>query len=189
MKERESDYRLSLLPEAAIINYYPMSSTMGGHIDDSEHNLVDPIISFSLGTSAIFLIGTHEKSFAPHALLLRSGDVVVMSNEARIGYHGVPALLSKKLEDAFLDSSSSTFHDLYSSLSSLEGLERFESSIEDYKKESEAPNLPDLLAYLSENRLNMNIRQVKFHSDDPWFEKKGKTTREKLQGALGMNQV
>lgn len=189
MKKNNSSYSLSLLPEAAIINYYPISSSMGGHIDDSEHNLVDPIISFSLGTTALFLLGTHEKSFSPHAFVVRSGDVVVMSEEARIGYHGVPSLLSKKVEDHFLQSKESTFNTLLTSIQSNNINKYQEIIINEYNKDNSICSLHSLLTYLSDNRLNMNIRQVKHHTEDAWIEKKGKTTHDKLKGAIGINQL
>jgi alkylated DNA repair protein alkB family protein 1 len=46
-----------LQPEAAIVNYYPMGASMGGHLDDAEHAMQKPIISISIGCSAIFLLG------------------------------------------------------------------------------------------------------------------------------------
>lgn len=49
----------------------------------------------SLGLSAIFLIGGRSLDDKPTALLLRSGDTVVMSRESRLCYHGVPKVLSK----------------------------------------------------------------------------------------------
>jgi hypothetical protein len=36
---------LQLKPEAAIINYYPIGAVMSGHLDDAEHNLMEPIVS------------------------------------------------------------------------------------------------------------------------------------------------
>uniref|UniRef100_A0A1Q3FXQ8 Putative dna demethylase alkbh1 n=1 Tax=Culex tarsalis TaxID=7177 RepID=A0A1Q3FXQ8_CULTA len=77
-------------PEAAIVNYYPVGSTLAGHTDHSEKNLEAPLFSFSFGQPAIFLIGGHTKDEQPDALLLRSGDVIVMTREARLCYHAVP---------------------------------------------------------------------------------------------------
>lgn len=77
-------------PEAAIVNYYPVGSTLAGHTDHSEKNLEAPLFSFSFGQSAIFLIGGNTKDEQPDALLLRSGDVIVMTREARLCYHAVP---------------------------------------------------------------------------------------------------
>ena len=51
--------------------------------------LHDLIIFFSLGNSAIFLIGGLTRSIEPVPILLRSGDIVVMSGPGcRRAYHG-----------------------------------------------------------------------------------------------------
>ena len=66
---------------------------MSGHIDDAEHCLDEPIVSFSIGCPAVFLIGGRSKSEAPTAVLLRSGDALVMSGPSRTCYHGVPLIM------------------------------------------------------------------------------------------------
>lgn len=48
----------------------------------------------SFGQSAVFLIGGQSKAVRPQALLLRSGDVVIMSGPSRLAYHGVPKVIS-----------------------------------------------------------------------------------------------
>lgn len=80
-------------PEAAIVNYYHMKSTLSGHVDFSEFVHTSPLFSISFGQSAIFLIGGHTKDVRPTAVLLRSGDVVVMSGKSRLAYHGVPLIM------------------------------------------------------------------------------------------------
>ena len=49
--------------------------------------------SHSFGQSAVFLIGGESRAVRPQALLLQSGDVVVMSGPSRLAYHGVPKIL------------------------------------------------------------------------------------------------
>lgn len=52
----------------------------------------------SLGNAAIFLVGGLTRDVAPVSILLRSGDVVVMSGPAcRRAYHGVPRILEGTL--------------------------------------------------------------------------------------------
>ncbi|KXJ77105.1 hypothetical protein RP20_CCG008345, partial [Aedes albopictus] len=77
-------------PEAAIVNYYPTGSTLAGHTDHSEKNLEAPLFSFSFGQPAVFLIGGPTRDEKPDALLLRSGDVIVMTRASRLCYHAVP---------------------------------------------------------------------------------------------------
>ena len=47
----------------------------------------------SFGQSAVFLVGGETKSVQPQAIVLHSGDVVVMSGASRLAYHGVPKIL------------------------------------------------------------------------------------------------
>lgn len=79
--------------EAAIVNYYPVSATLAGHTDHSERNLSQPLVSVSLGLSAVFLLGGPSLMEPPVAVRLASGDVVVMEKEARLAYHAVPRIL------------------------------------------------------------------------------------------------
>ena len=48
---------MQISPQSAIVNYYKEDSRMGGHQDDAEEALDAPVISISLGRSAIFLKG------------------------------------------------------------------------------------------------------------------------------------
>ncbi|TFK46433.1 hypothetical protein OE88DRAFT_1667831 [Heliocybe sulcata] len=68
------------------------------HVDRSEVCATSPLVSVSLGNAAIFLIGGLTRDAEPTALLLRSGDVVIMSGPAcRRAYHGVPRILEDTL--------------------------------------------------------------------------------------------
>ena len=64
-----------------------------GHTDHSEENLRAPLLSISLGQPAIFLIGGSSLATVPTAVLLRSGDVLLMERESRLAYHAVPRIL------------------------------------------------------------------------------------------------
>ncbi|XP_035916001.1 nucleic acid dioxygenase ALKBH1 isoform X4 [Anopheles stephensi] len=77
-------------PEAAIVNYYPIGSTLAGHTDHSEDDRTAPLFSFSFGQPAVFLIGGLSRDEQPDAILLRSGDIIVMTGESRLCYHAVP---------------------------------------------------------------------------------------------------
>lgn len=50
--------------------------------------------------SAIFLIGGQSLDDKPTAIFLKSGDIIIMSRESRICYHGIPKILiSEKNQD------------------------------------------------------------------------------------------
>lgn len=80
-------------PDTALVNYYREGDTLGGHKDDAEEHDTMPIVSLSLGCEGVFLIGGHSKDETPTALMLHSGDVLVLSGHARQCYHGVPRIL------------------------------------------------------------------------------------------------
>jgi alkylated DNA repair protein alkB homolog 1 len=57
-------------------------------VDDAEAALERPIISFSLGHAGVFLLGGATRDEPPLALMVRSGDAIVMGGAARLCYHG-----------------------------------------------------------------------------------------------------
>eukprot|EP01039_Chlorochromonas_danica_P007562 gene7562-8362_t len=146
-----------LIPEAAIVNYYPLGSCMGGHLDDAEHTLNHPIVSLSIGCASVFLMGGRTKDIHPNALLLRSGDAVVMSGESRHCYHGVPVILSEAVEER-LTGETTRIHSYY---------DRHHDGIEEMDK--------IVLSYLRSHRINMNVRQVRVDVTDEasWVDKAG----------------
>jgi alkylated DNA repair protein alkB family protein 1 len=80
--------------EAGIVNFYQPGDTLTGHVDRSELNMTVPLISLSLGASCIFLLGGAERNDPVLPILLRSGDILVLSGPSRAFYHGVPRILS-----------------------------------------------------------------------------------------------
>ena len=81
-------------PEACLINYYNPDAKMGLHQDRDEDDFAAPILSFSLGDSAIFRIGGTERGGKTQSLKLHSGDALVMGGPARLAYHGIDRILA-----------------------------------------------------------------------------------------------
>jgi hypothetical protein len=70
-------------------------------------NIVDeedpePDLHDSLGCPAIFLIGTETRSTVPLPILLRSGDMVIMSGPCRRVFHGVPRIFEPQIVEEWL---------------------------------------------------------------------------------------
>ncbi|RDB21008.1 Alpha-ketoglutarate-dependent dioxygenase alkB [Hypsizygus marmoreus] len=85
-------------PDAGIVNFYQTKDTLMAHVDRSEICATSPLVSISLGNAAVFLIGGLTRDTEPVPILLRSGDVVIMSGpECRRAYHGVPRILEGTL--------------------------------------------------------------------------------------------
>ena len=81
-------------PDAGIINFYQLRDSLTGHIDRSERNKTAPLVSISLGQSGIFLIGGKSRNATPiRAIIVRSGDIMVMSGACRWYFHGVPRIV------------------------------------------------------------------------------------------------
>ena len=124
-------------PQASIVNFYPETTTLSGHTDHSEPNRQAPLVSISFGRPAVFLIGGPTKETEPDAILLRSGDVLIMTEAARNNYHGVPRVMDQSLIDSC-------------------GLKRLNVP----KIVPESSDETFALNYLSNHRININIRQV-----------------------------
>ncbi|GLD56382.1 DNA demethylase ALKBH1 [Lates japonicus] len=65
--------------EAGILNYYRSDSSLGIHVDESELDHSRPLLSFSFGQSAIFLLGGTCRQRPPYCCIActvgRDGDV------------------------------------------------------------------------------------------------------------------
>jgi len=123
---------MSLECQAAIVNYYAQNTVLCGHKDDVELTFDAPVISISLGLSAIFLLGGSTRAQIPRAMRVRSGDVVIMGGASRLLYHGVPRILPNTLPD----------------------------SIARLPQVLQEPHLEHVAEFLSKRRINVNVRQV-----------------------------
>ena len=141
----------------------------------------------------MFLIGGESKSVRPQAILLHSGDVVIMSGQSRTAYHGVPKIICPSAStpvpraltrDSLLDyvhrmcaSLSENEEDrldekkddVLSSAVKLSGQTQ-ETGSTDGKSEgvlSECTGLVKVWTqferYFSTSRINVNVRQVNSH--------------------------
>ena len=81
-------------PEACLVNHYREGAKMGLHRDEDEEDFAAPVVSISLGDSAIFRIGGTERGGKTQSLKLSSGDVLVMGGTSRLCYHGIDRVLS-----------------------------------------------------------------------------------------------
>ena len=81
-------------PEACLVNYYGGDAKMGLHQDKDEEDFAAPVLSVSLGDTAIFRAGGRSRRDPTRKLELRSGDVVVLGGEDRIAFHGIDRVLA-----------------------------------------------------------------------------------------------
>ena len=79
-------------PDACLINRYEIGMSMGRHQDRDEQNFSHPIVSVSLGLSAIFQVFGSSRQGKAKEFLLENGDVFILSGEARKFYHGIKTI-------------------------------------------------------------------------------------------------
>ncbi|HYD89602.1 MAG TPA: alpha-ketoglutarate-dependent dioxygenase AlkB [Vitreimonas sp.] len=80
-------------PEACLVNLYEGDARMGLHVDSDEAAWDAPVLSISLGDTAIFRIGGALRSDPTRSVRLASGDVCLLAGAARRAYHGVDRIL------------------------------------------------------------------------------------------------
>lgn len=80
-------------PETCLINKYLKGQSLGLHQDNTEEILEAPIISLSLGSSGIFLLGGFKRSEPTQKILLHSGDIFILSGEDRMRFHGFKGII------------------------------------------------------------------------------------------------
>lgn len=92
-----ADAGLEMRPDLCIMNYYSGGSRMGVHQDKDERPETIaagiPIVSVSLGDTARFVVGGLARREPTSAMMLRSGDVLVMGGPSRLRFHGVTRIV------------------------------------------------------------------------------------------------
>lgn len=76
-------------PEACLVNYYEPDAKMGLHQDRDEQEFDAPVLSVSLGDSALFRIGGEKRGGKTISFKLNSGDVMLLSGKSRLAFHGI----------------------------------------------------------------------------------------------------
>jgi alkylated DNA repair protein alkB family protein 1 len=147
-------------PSACIVNYYKVKSVMGGHRDDLELALDKPVVSISLGLPAVFLLGGKKKTDEPVIpILVRPGDVMILSGDSRMNYHGMARVLPADVGLPAVPENLAVRKSFQlTSQSVLSAIDRGDEPFTDVTvRQSDRIALAD---YLRDNRINVNIRQV-----------------------------
>jgi alkylated DNA repair protein (DNA oxidative demethylase) len=80
-------------PQACLVNLYEGDARLGLHVDSDEPAWDAPVLSISLGDTALFRIGGALRSDPTRSVRLASGDVCLLAGAARRAYHGVDRIL------------------------------------------------------------------------------------------------
>jgi DNA oxidative demethylase len=80
-------------PDAAIVNLYAPGARLGLH-QDAEEPSTAPVVTISLGDTAVFRMAGTARRTAPFTdIVLGSGDLLVFGGVNRRIYHGVPKVI------------------------------------------------------------------------------------------------
>ncbi|MFA5490972.1 MAG: DNA oxidative demethylase AlkB [Candidimonas sp.] len=96
-------------PDACLVNLYQPGSRMSLHQDKNERDFSHPIVSVSLGMTAVFQFGGHARGDKAVKTHLYHGDVAVWGGEDRLRFHGIlplkdhphPVLGSRRINITF----------------------------------------------------------------------------------------
>lgn len=80
-------------PEACLINWYGEGARMGLHQDRDEKEFSAPVLSLSLGDTAVFRIGGTSRREPTRSIRLESGDALLLSGPSRLAFHGVDRIV------------------------------------------------------------------------------------------------
>ena len=81
-------------PEACLVNFYNEGAKMGLHQDRDEEDFSAPVVSISLGDTALFRYGGTTRGGKTASVKLNSGDVFIMGGESRLCFHGIDRVMS-----------------------------------------------------------------------------------------------
>jgi alkylated DNA repair protein (DNA oxidative demethylase) len=80
-------------PEACLVNFYGGDAKMGLHQDRDEEDFAAPVVSISLGDTALFRVGGTTRSGKTQSLKLASGDVLILEGPSRLAFHGIDRVI------------------------------------------------------------------------------------------------
>jgi alkylated DNA repair protein (DNA oxidative demethylase) len=83
----------SIAPDSCLVNFYGPGARMGLHQDRDEADLTVPVLSVSLGDTAIFRVGGQTRRGPTRSVRLASGDICVLAGAARLSFHGVDRII------------------------------------------------------------------------------------------------
>ena len=82
-------------PEACLVNWYGDGAKMGLHQDKDEADFDAPVVSLSLGDTAVFRVGGTDRKDGTSSVKLQSGDAFVLGGASRLAFHGVDRVIAQ----------------------------------------------------------------------------------------------
>jgi DNA oxidative demethylase len=81
-------------PDSCLVNLYRDTARMGLHQDRDEQDFSVPVLSLSLGDTALFRLGGPKRNDPTRSFRLSSGDVCVLAGPARLVFHGIDRVIA-----------------------------------------------------------------------------------------------
>lgn len=79
-------------PDSCLVNIYAATGKLNLHQDADEADKTQPIVSFSFGADAAFVLGGMKRTDPTQTLRLKSGDAMALFGPGRMRFHGVKKL-------------------------------------------------------------------------------------------------
>ncbi len=76
-------------PDACLVNRYAVGARMTLHQDKNERDFSPPIVTVSLGVTAVFQVGGFARGDKAARVRVNHGDVVVFGGPSRMRFHGI----------------------------------------------------------------------------------------------------
>lgn len=80
---------LNFIPDCCLMNRYEVGNQLSLHQDLDEKDFSQPIVSFSFGLPATFLLGGLNRNIPPNRYILNNCDALVFGYKDRLLFHGV----------------------------------------------------------------------------------------------------
>jgi alkylated DNA repair protein (DNA oxidative demethylase) len=80
-------------PDSCLVNLYRDGARMGLHQDRDEQDFDVPVLSLSLGDTALFRLGGLKRNDPTRSFRLTSGDVCVIGGASRLVFHGIDRVI------------------------------------------------------------------------------------------------
>jgi len=81
-------------PDSCLVNLYRDDARMGLHQDADEADFCVPVLSVSLGDTAVFRLGGPSRRDPTRTLRLASGDICVLDGASRRAFHGIDRIIA-----------------------------------------------------------------------------------------------
>lgn len=113
------------------------------------------------------MIGGKTIDEKPHAIYLKSGDIVIMSKESRLSYHAVPRVFKTVEKNWMIEGNLNKGNGSPSPMDQQRTKRQKTENVDDLNVDMDLWNACDTTdfwtpfsEYLNNNRININVRQV-----------------------------